>query len=101
SVTVGGLVDTRNAKKPVSTTVTITGKTVAGAIGSHRFTVSDETTMVDNVCGPSLGFLLRGTLLRQEGRFGLMTSAELMPRFGTQVFKSAKRDAVKEKVALV
>jgi hypothetical protein len=101
SVTVGGLVDTRNAKKPVSTTVTITGKTVAGAIGSHRFTVSDETTMVDNVCGPALGFLLRGTLLRQEGRFGLMTSAELMPRFGTQVFKSAKRDAVKEKAALV
>jgi hypothetical protein len=86
-VTVGGLVDTRNAKKPVSTTVTITGKTISDAIGSHRFTVSDETTMVDNVCGPALGFLLRGTMMRQENRYGLITSAELMPRLGSQVPK--------------
>src|SRR5262249_43497900 len=56
-VTVGGLVDTRNAKKPVSTTVTVTGKTASGQVTSHKFIVGDETTMVDNVCGPALGFM--------------------------------------------
>lgn len=84
-VTVGGLVDTRNAKKPVSTTVTITGKTLSGAVGSHCFTVSDETTMVDNVCGPALGFLLRGHQLTRQGFFGLVTSAEIMPRLASSV----------------
>lgn len=91
-VTVGGVVDTRNAKKPVSTTVTITGQTVAGAIGSHRFVVSDETTMVDNVCGPALGFLLRGFSMRSEGRFGLVTSADLMPRYASQAIKAQPQE---------
>jgi hypothetical protein len=72
-VSVGGLVDTRNAKKPVSTTVTVTGKTASGAVGSHQFIVSDEATMVDNVCGPALGFLLRGMELKQRGFAGVMT----------------------------
>lgn len=89
-VTVGGLVDTRNAKKPVSTTVTITGRTLAGTVGSHKFVVSDETTMVDNVCGPALGFLLRGQLLSVQGVAGLVTSAELMPRYATT---TAEREA--------
>jgi len=87
-VTVGGLVDTFNAEKPVSTTVTVTGKTVDGKIGSHKFVLSDETTMVDNVCGPALGFLLRGSQLYVKGFKGLMTSAEIMPCFGTAVPKS-------------
>lgn len=100
-VTVGGLVDTRNEKKPVSTTVTITGRTLSGSIGSHRFTLSDETTMVDNVCGPALGFLLRGTLMRQEGRYGLVTSAELMPRFGSKILKAQESPADKLAVAAV
>lgn len=85
-VRVGGLVDTRNAKKPVSTTVTVTGRTVSGAVGSHQFVVSDEATMVDNVCGPALGFLLRAQELYQRGFYGMMTSADLMPRFSTRTF---------------
>ncbi len=86
-VTVGGLVDTRNAKKPVSTSVTVSGRTATGAVGSHQFTVSDEATMVDNVCGPALGFLLRGIELRQKNNMqGLVTSADLMPRFSTRTF---------------
>lgn len=84
-VTVGGLVDTRNAKKPVSTTVTVTGKTASGKVGSHRFVVSDEATMVDNVCGPALGFLLRGLELNQRNFSGVITSADIMPRFATKV----------------
>jgi hypothetical protein len=84
-VRVGGLVDTRNAKKPVSTTVTVTGRTASGAVGSHQFIVSDEATMVDNVCGPALGFMLRGVEMHERGFFGLMTSADLMPRFSRRV----------------
>jgi hypothetical protein len=84
-VRVGGLVDTRNAKKPVSTSVTVTGRTASGAVGSHQFTVSDEATMVDNVCGPALGFLLRGLERHREGRGGLVTSADLMPRFSSRI----------------
>jgi hypothetical protein len=84
-VRVGGLVDTRSCKKPVSTTVTVTGRTASGAVGSHQFVVSDEATMVDNVCGPALGFMLRGIELFGRGFNGLVTSADLMPRFATQV----------------
>jgi hypothetical protein len=84
-VRVGGLVDTRNAKKPVSTTVTVTGRTMSGAVGSHQFVVSDEASMVDNVCGPALGFMLRGAELYERGFYGLMTSADIMPRFARKV----------------
>lgn len=84
-VRVGGLVDTRHARKPVSTTVTLTGRTASGAVSQHQFTLGDETTMVDNVCGPALGFMLRGMgLYEQQGLSGLMTSADLMPRFASQ-----------------
>jgi hypothetical protein len=95
-VRVGGLVDTRNAKKPVSTTVTVTGRTVNGSIGSHQFVVSDEATMVDNVCGPALGFLLRGVDLHRQGLSGLITSADIMPRFSTQVFQAESLAPAKE-----
>ncbi len=84
-VRVGGLVDTRNAKKPVNTTVTVTGRTMSGAVGSHQFVVSDEATMVDNVCGPALGFMLRATEMHQRGFYGLITSADIMPRFASRV----------------
>jgi hypothetical protein len=80
-VTVGGLVDTRNAKKPVSTTVTVRGKFVSGEEGVHTFTLSDASTMVDNVCGPALGFMARGVELSQRGMAGMMTSAEMMPKY--------------------
>ncbi|WP_303672997.1 hypothetical protein [Vampirovibrio chlorellavorus] len=84
-VRVGGLVDTRNAKKPVNTTVTVTGRTMSGAVGSHQFVVSDEATMVDNVCGPALGFMLRAIEMHQRGFYGLITSADIMPRFASRV----------------
>jgi hypothetical protein len=95
-VRVGGLVDTRNAKKPVSTTVTVTGRTLNGAVGSHQFVVSDEATMVDNVCGPALGFMLRAVEMHQRGFFGLMTSADIMPRFASRVHRVADRIMEKE-----
>lgn len=79
-VTVGGLVDTRNAKKPISTQVTITGKTTDGITASHVMTLADETTMVDNVCGPALGFLRQGQRMNRQGLAGVITSADLMPR---------------------
>lgn len=72
--------------------MTVTGRTAGGAVSSHQFTLGDETTMVDNVCGPALGFLLRGvSLYQQQGLAGLMTSADLMPRFssGARVSTSA------------
>jgi hypothetical protein len=79
-VHVGGVVDTRNAKKPVSTTVTITGNTVRGETASHTFTLSDATTMTDNVCGTALGFMTSGIYMWQQvGTAGLLTSASLMP----------------------
>ncbi len=79
-VTVGGVVDTRNAKKPVSTQVTITGTTVSGQQASHVMTLADETTMVDNVCGPALGFLRQGYRWFSRAQYGVITSADLMPR---------------------
>jgi len=78
-VTVGGLVDTRNAKKPVSTTVTVTGTTTLGQTGTHTITLDDATTMVDNVCGPALGFLRQGVRTHRMGQSGVVTSADLMP----------------------
>jgi hypothetical protein len=79
-VHVGGVVDTRNAKKPVSTTVTIEGRTVRGDITRHVFTLADETSMTDNVCGTALGFLTAGYQMKtQYGMAGVQTSAALMP----------------------
>jgi hypothetical protein len=37
-VTVGGVVDTRNPKKPLSTNVQVTGRTFEGKISTHTFT---------------------------------------------------------------
>jgi hypothetical protein len=78
-VTVGGVVDTRSATKPVSTTVTVVGRTLAGEVTQHLFTVGDATTMVDNVCGPACGFMASGVNLYNQGQFGLLTSAQVMP----------------------
>ncbi len=50
SVTVGGVVDTRNPKKPLSTNVQVTGRTFEGRISTHTFTLGDETSMAANVC---------------------------------------------------
>ncbi|MBD2310654.1 saccharopine dehydrogenase-like oxidoreductase [Desertifilum sp. FACHB-1129] len=80
-VTVGGVVDTRNPKKPLSTNVQITGRTFEGKISTHTFTLGDETSMAANVCGPAFGYLKAGTQLHQRGIYGLFTAAEVMPLF--------------------
>lgn len=80
-VSVGGVVDTRNPKKPLSTNVQITGRTFEGKISTHTFTLGDETSMAANVCGPAFGYLKAGVDLYRRGAFGLFTAAEVMPRF--------------------
>jgi hypothetical protein len=80
-VTVGGVVDTRNPKKPLSTNVKITGRTFEGRISTHTFTLGDETSMAANVCGPAFGYLKAGIALNRRGISGLFTAAEIMPQF--------------------
>jgi hypothetical protein len=80
-VTVGGVVDTRNAKKPLSTNVQVTGRTFEGKISTHTFTLGDETSMAANVCGPAFGYLKAGIELHQRGTYGLFTAADIMPKF--------------------
>lgn len=78
-VTVGGVMDTRSAKKPVSTTMTITGITFEGKRSSHRFILGDETSMAANVCGTALGYLKRAGWLRERGMHGVFSSSDMMP----------------------
>ena len=80
-VTVGGVVDTRNPKKPLSTNVQVTGRTFEGKISTHTFTLGDETSMAANVCGPAFGYLKAGMGLNRRGISGLFTAAEIMPQF--------------------
>ncbi len=80
-VNVGGVVDTRNPGKPVSTTMTLTGRTFDGAVSSHRFILGDETTMAANVVGPALGWMKAGLEFHARGIYGVFGSAEIMPRF--------------------
>lgn len=80
-VTVGGIVDTRNPKKPLSTNVKVTGRTFEGKRSTHTFTLGDETSMAANVCGPAFGYLKAGLSLHQRGQCGLYTAAEVMPQF--------------------
>jgi hypothetical protein len=80
-VTVGGVVDTRNPKKPLSTNVQVTGRTFEGKISTHTFTLGDETSMAANVCGPAFGYLKAGMALHRRGIYGLFTAAEVMPQF--------------------
>lgn len=81
-VTTGGIVDTRNPKKPISTNVKITGKTFEGKISTHQFILGDETTMAANVNGPILGYMKSGLWLYDLGVRGALTSAQVMPHFG-------------------
>lgn len=78
-VEVGGIMDTRHAKKPVSTTMTLTGTTYDGKRSSHKFILGDETTMAANVIGPALGYLKRGAWLKAHGIFGVFGSTEFLP----------------------
>jgi hypothetical protein len=78
-VHVGGVMDTRSAQKPVSTTMTLTGITFEGKRSQHKFILGDETSMAANVCGTALGYLKRAHWLRERGVFGVFGSAEMMP----------------------
>ena len=80
-VSVGGLVDTRNPRKPVSTHVKVTGTTFEGKQSTHTFTLGDETSMAANVNGPALGYMNTAFWLNAQGISGVFTSADLMPRF--------------------
>ncbi len=80
-VTVGGVVDTRNPQKPLSTNVQVTGRTFEGKISTHTFTLGDETSMAANVCGPAFGYLKAGVAMQRRGIYGLFTAAEVMPQF--------------------
>ena len=80
-VTVGGVVDTRNPKKPVSTHVKITGITFEGKRSTHTFTLGDNTSMAANVCGPVFGYMKAGAWLRSLGAYGVLSSAKVMPQF--------------------
>ncbi len=78
-VHVGGVMDTRSAQKPNSTTMTLTGITFDGKQSQHRFILGDETSMAANVCGTALGYLRRAHWLRERGVCGVFGSAEMMP----------------------
>lgn len=82
-VTTGGIVDTRNPKKPISTNVKVTGRTFEGKISTHQLVLGDETTMACNVNGPVLGFMKSGKWLYSLGVRGTLTSADIMPHFGS------------------
>lgn len=78
-VEVGGVMDTRRPKKPVSTTMTLTGITYEGKRASHQFILGDETTMAANVIGPALGYLKRGLWLKAHGICGVYGCTEFLP----------------------
>jgi len=78
-VEVGGVMDTRHSKKPVSTTMTLTGITFEGKRASHRFILGDETSMAANVIGPALGYLKRGLWLKRHGIYGVFGSTDFLP----------------------
>ncbi|MBI2877128.1 MAG: saccharopine dehydrogenase-like oxidoreductase [Candidatus Tectomicrobia bacterium] len=78
-VVVGGVMDTRSAKKPVTTTMTLSGVTYSGRRSQHRFILGDETTMADNVVGTGLGYLKRAQWLKERGIHGVFGSTEFMP----------------------
>lgn len=78
-VSVGGVMDTRHAKKPVSTTMTLTGITFEGKRSSHRFVLGDETSMAANVIGPALGYMKRALWLKEHNIYGMFGSTDFMP----------------------
>lgn len=80
-VTVGGVVYTRNSRKPLSTNVQGTGRTFDGKIPTHIFALGDETSMAANVCISAFGYLKAGMALHRRKIYGLCTAAETIPKF--------------------
>ena len=54
---------------------------------NYQFIVGDETTMVDNVCGPALGFMARAVEMHNNDLTGLYTSADLMPKTSAEALR--------------
>lgn len=79
-VHVGGELDLASSKKPVTTTMKLTGKTWDGKRSSHTFALGDETSMAANVIGPALGYLKRAIWLRARGICGVFGSTEFLPQ---------------------
>lgn len=80
-VSVGGVLQIKTDKKPVSTTMTLTGITFEGKRSSHKFVLGDETSMAANVIGTALGYLKRAFWLKDRGIYGVFGSTEFMPMF--------------------
>ncbi|MDX1919877.1 MAG: hypothetical protein SFU25_03985 [Candidatus Caenarcaniphilales bacterium] len=107
-VSVGGIVDTKNPKKPVSTNVEITGITYQGQKSTHKFILGDETTMAANVNGSVLGYINAALQMHNEYSVGgFKTAAELMPRFAayplssfSQFVKNFKEESVKKEMLI-
>jgi hypothetical protein len=97
-VRVTGLVVTRSEQKAIPTSVTITGRTLTGNVCSHRLSLSPETQMLENTCGSALGFMLRGVELYQRSFIGLISSADLMPRFSRQNFAVSQPKLIREEL---
>lgn len=80
-VEVGGRIDTKHDIKPVSTTVTVIGRTFDECQSSHTLTLGDETSMFANTAGPAVGYLARAVELNRQKVTGLFGSTDLMPLF--------------------
>ncbi|PSP59490.1 transcriptional regulator [Halobacteriales archaeon QH_7_66_36] len=80
-VTVGGVLDVRSDEKPVTTTVTVTGRTFDGERATNTFELGDDTSMAANVNGPALGYLKAAVRHNRAGDYGVFGPAELMPGF--------------------
>jgi len=80
AVTVGGVLDLTSDEKPTTTTVSVTGRTFDGEVGTNTFQLDDDTSMEANVNGPALGYLKAGVRRNSAGEYGVFGPAELMPR---------------------
>jgi len=80
-VTVGGILDVRSDEKPTTTTVSVTGRTFDGEVGTNTFQLDDATSMEANVNGPALGYLKAGVRRNRAGEYGVLGPADLMPGF--------------------
>ncbi len=84
-VTVGGIMDTRNSRKPLQTNVQIKGITFEGKVSTHTFTLGNETSMAANVNGPALGYLKTAQWLHDRHLYGCFHAAQVMPQYSPVV----------------
>ncbi|MGK7905897.1 MAG: saccharopine dehydrogenase-like oxidoreductase [Synechococcus sp.] len=84
-VKVGGIIDTRNPRKPLQTTMKLTGITFEGKQSTHTFSFGNETSMAANVNGPVLGYMQSAHWLHQQKIYGCFTAAQVMPQFNPAI----------------